>query len=407
MALATSSERGPADVLACHHRGVHRLERADPRSSAGPGRQARRRRPSASRARSRRGRGTSRSRPGSAARGPARHPVRPGAPPPCRAVIFRGGRIAGDQVRVRGREQALGAPCLAQWSARRPGTGTAPARSTRHGPWPARLRLPVRPRPRSSVPAAASARCQADRSASPAESHAAASAAWTWRRCPGSASAYTADRISGCRKAGRGSLAHDAAFRRGVSPHERSARGSPRPARSTARRRRGPPRSAAARSWCPRGKALIGRTEVGVQQAADRQPGGQRRDAGQLLGTELDGELDQGERIAAGPGDEPVSHRRVKVLRRRPRASSALRVQRLQCRRGGASTGRRRHRLAALPPARAVKMKASESACSRRAVNASASADSRSSQCTSSTRHSTGCSAAMPDSKVSVARPTR
>jgi hypothetical protein len=48
-----------------------------------------------------------------------------------------------------------------------------------------------------------------------------------------------------------------------------------------------------------------------------------------------------------------------------------------------------------------------DSAPSRRATNASTSADARSSHCWSSTRHSSGRSSATPDSRPSTARPTR
>ena len=59
------------------------------------------------------------------------------------------------------------------------------------------------------------------------------------------------------------------------------------------------------------------------------------------------------------------------------------------------------------PGIRVPNTRATDSAPSRRATNASTCAEARSSHCASSTRHTSGCLAAASASRLSTARPTR
>ena len=141
------------------------------------------------------------------------------------------------------------------------------------------------------------------------------------------------------------------------------------------------------------------RGEDRLQALADGHRVRQRLRALQLLAAQAAVQLEQGERIPAGRGDE-----RLGDLRRDPHVpivieqlDGGLRVE--------ASELELRDPLARKPCPRAAKSMTTPSASSRRAANASAPADASSSQCASSTTQRSGPSSLAAASRLSVAAP--
>ena len=130
----------------------------------------------------------------------------------------------------------------------------------------------------------------------------------------------------------------------------------------------------------------------------------QREAARQLRRRQPPGQLEQGERVAAGLGDDPVAYPLVQSPGDRG----------IEQRAGIAVSQARRPRAPAAPPAPSLPLEsrtantiATRSASRRRATNASVWAETRSSHWASSTRQTSGSFAATSESRLSTASPTR
>ena len=112
-------------------------------------------------------------------------------------------------------------------------------------------------------------------------------------------------------------------------------------------------------------------------------------------------QLQQRKRVSLRLGHDPLRH---PVIQRPP----DHRIQQFPCvslaRPSTTSSG---SPLKSALSSRIANIISTDSACSRRAANARACAEARSSHCASSTTHSSGRSAATSDSRLSTARPTR
>ena len=243
---------------------------------------------------------------------PAAEPIDVGAQHP---VVGKVPGRRGQGARLRG---LPGRPGVAGSGVQAVRRGAARRRSARRraGRPPRRRRDP--PRRSARAPAAtrsattassglstAAARCQAYRSGSSAGSMASASARCASRRSLLVAAWYTADRTSGCRTP---TLSPSTTSRPGAFRGVDASGSTPRTAAARARRdvtgvvSRGDQQQ----GLNARRQAAAPVEEDPFDAGGEMQLGRQRRGAGQLLGGQRAGELDEGQRVPGGLGHQPV-----------------------------------------------------------------------------------------------------